>query len=110
MSVTLLICDFPLLACLPFTLGFNLELGYLVLAPTFIVYAVCSIIRNAPTNTIVQQVDYIVWRVIFLTINLILVNFAIWYPLIVLPDNSTPQTSAALITNDDDSIRGSIAL
>jgi len=91
MAICLLVYDWPLFACIPFTLAFNLELSYSLLIPTFLVYAVASIIRNSPRDQIVKQVDYIVWRVIFLLLNLMLVNFAIWYPFIVTQQNAKAE-------------------
>lgn len=93
MSICLLVHEWPLFACITFTLAFNLELSYLLLIPAFLVYAVASIIRNSPRDQIVKQVDYIVWRVIFLLLNLMLVNFAIWYPFIVTQSDGEADSS-----------------
>ena len=50
MSMCLLVYEWPLFACIPFSLAFNLELSYLLLIPAFLVYAVASIIRNSPRD------------------------------------------------------------
>ena len=61
----------------------NLDLVLcLPLLPIFLIKAVGVIIDNSPTVYIVKQVDYIVWKVIFLLINCTLVNAAIWWPFI----------------------------
>ncbi len=84
------------MASVPFALAINLELArYGLLAPIFVAYAICTVIKNAGTgSTIVQQVDYVVWRIIFLALNLILVNFAIWHKLILTTEGSSTITES----------------
>ena len=73
------------------TVAVNLDTSCLVLMPLFTLYAVANIIDNSPSAYIVKQVDYIVWKVIFLVLNLALVNLAIWWPLITVNSNAEPS-------------------
>ena len=86
--------EFPLLSSVFFIIALNLDLTLsLPLVPVFLVQAVGSIIVNSPSAFIVKQVDYIVWKVIFLLINCTLVSAFIWWPYI---------TSTTSIENNDD--------
>ena len=79
----LLLNNWPLIASLTFMTALNLDLTLcLPLLPVFLVQAVGTIIVNSPAAFIVKQVDYIVWKVIFLVINCTLINAAIWWPFI----------------------------
>ena len=71
-----------MLATVPMTLAFNLDISYLFFLPAFIVFAIASIVNQAPSAYIVKQIDYIVWKTIFLFLNLGLLSLAIWRPLI----------------------------
>ena len=64
------------------TFAINLDITYIVFLPVFLVYSIASIIINSPAAYIVKQIDYIVWKVIFLILYLALANAAIWWPLI----------------------------
>ena len=89
--------DFPLLASVFFITALNLDLTLcLPLAPVFLVQAVGGIIVNSPSAFIVKQVDYIVWKVIFLGLNCALVSAAIWWPYI------TSTTLIASTTSSED--------
>lgn len=94
-TLALLSANFPLLAGVTITLAINLELGLLPLLPVILVYSVSNIIANSPSAYLVKQVDYIVWKVIFLAINFSLVNCAIWWSLITKPDPSRFDFSQA---------------
>lgn len=92
-ALALLSLDCPLMASVPMILAFNLELSYLFLIPVFMVYAVCSIINNAPLGNLVKKIDYILWKIIFLTLNFILLNMLIWWQ-IITPEDQTRQTTS----------------
>ena len=82
-TLAFLAIDCPLLASVTIALAVNLDLSLSLYLPIFLVYAFANIIANSPSANIVKQVDYIVWRVIFLILNLACVSLAIWWPLIV---------------------------
>ena len=84
--MTLLIFDYPLVASVALMASINLEVFNIVYIPVFVAYAMCSIVKCSPSAYIVKQVDYIVWKVIFLVLNMTLVNLAIWWPLIAKKD------------------------
>lgn len=94
-TLFLLVADFPLLAGVSMTIAINLELALLPLLPVTIVFAMLSIIANSPSAFIVKQVDYIVWKAIFLVINFTLVNCAIWWTYIVKPHTTQFDFSRA---------------
>ena len=76
----LLLTDYPLLASVIFTLALNLNIALcLPLVPVFLVQAVGKIIVSSPSANIVKQVDYIVWKIIFLCLNCTLVCAVIWW-------------------------------
>ena len=83
MTWLLLLHEFPLVSSVFFITALNLDLTLsLPLAPVFLAQAVGSIIVNSPSAFIVKQVDYIVWKVIFLLINCTLVSAFLWWPYI----------------------------
>ena len=93
----LLMHEFPLISCIFFITALNLDLTLsMPLVPVFLVQAVGSIIVNSPSALIVKQVDYIVWKVIFLLINFTLVNAIIWWPYI------TSTTTTSIVDNNDE--------
>lgn len=94
-TVALLAIDFPLFAGVTMTLAINLELSLITLLPAVFLYAIMNIVANSPRIYIVKQVDYIVWRVIFLLINFALVNATIWWDLITKPQTTEFDFSRA---------------
>ena len=94
-TLALLSADFPLIAGVTMTLAINLELSLLPLLPVIVVYTVSNIIANSPSAYVVKQVDYIVWKVIFLGINFTLINTAIWWSLITKPNTTQFDFSQA---------------
>lgn len=76
----LLLLDCPLMASATMLVALNLELSCtLPLMPLFLAYAIANIMYNSPSSNIAKQVDYIVWKVIFLCLNIIFVNGIIWW-------------------------------
>ena len=88
----LLLVGYPLMASLFFTLALNLDLMLcLPLLPVFLVQAIGKIISSSPSANIVKQVDYIVWKIIFLCLNCMLVCAAIWWPHITTKTSEPDQ-------------------
>ena len=70
----------PLFATVTMMIALNLELTCtLPLLPLFLAYAIANIVVNSPSAYLVKQVDYIVWKVIFLLITIVLTNAVIWW-------------------------------
>ena len=93
--------NYPLVACLFFVTALNLDLVIGVpLVAVFLVQAIGGIIVNSPSAFIVKQVDYIVWKVIFLGINGALLCAAIWWPYITTTTTST-QSQKDDVGSDD---------
>ena len=96
---SLLLLNFPLLASLTFVTALNLDVTMcLPLTLVFIVQAIGGIVVNSPSAYIMKQVDHIVWKVIFLCLNCIIVNAAIWWPYIT---NTTVISSKETSTDDE---------
>jgi len=79
-TVAFLILEYPLLATVPTTFAINLDLNFLVYLPVICVFSIATFIKNSPSAYLVKQVDHIVWKVIFLLLNIGLLNLAIWWP------------------------------
>ena len=79
-TLNLLMLNCPLFATVTMIIALNLELTCtLPLLPLFLAYAIANIVVNSPSAYLVKQVDYIVWKVIFLLITIVLTNAVIWW-------------------------------
>ena len=94
-TLTLLIFDRPLLASMTLVLMINFEASYVFYTPILLAYSMASIIKGSPSQYIVKQVDYIVWKVIFLLLNLLLINLAIWWPLVTVEKGKAKDENTA---------------
>ena len=95
MTAALLSINHPLFAAFTMALAINLQLSYLLFLPAFICLAISKIIDNSPRTQIVKQVDYIVWKVIFLLINFASMVLLIYWSLIFKPQ--TRQIDKAVL-------------
>ena len=91
--INLLCLQCPLLASMPFILACNLDISCIFLLPIFLTFAIRSIITNSPSQYLVKQVDYIVWRAIILALNFCLLNMVIWWEFLI-PQKKDGQTIA----------------
>ena len=89
-----LLLDSPIIASVLMTTALNLELSLcLPFVPVFIVYSISNIIEMSPSAQIVKQIDYIVWRVMFLCLNIAIFNAIIWWPYITTANENKEETS-----------------